>query len=49
MQVTTNRAYKKLITDIGHTLQQARENAVRVINQELVIANWKIGQHIVEF
>ncbi len=49
MQVTTNRAYKKLITDIGQTLQQARENAVRVVNQELVIANWKIGQHIVEF
>ena len=41
--------YEKLLTDIGATLQQARENASKAINTELVKANWQIGRHIVEF
>lgn len=44
-----DNTYKKLIDDIGSTLQRARENAVRAVNTELVIANWQIGKHIVEF
>lgn len=41
--------YRKLIDTIGFTLQQARENAVNAVNQELVKANGEIGKHIVEF
>lgn len=44
-----DNTYKKLIDDIGSTLQRARENAVKAVNTELVIANWQIGKHIVEF
>lgn len=41
--------YKKLIDDIGSTLERTRENAFKAINRELVVANWEIGKHIVEF
>lgn len=41
--------YEKLLADIGSTIEQARENAVRIINTELVKANWEIGRHIVEY
>lgn len=41
--------YKKLLTDIGITIQAARQNAVKAVNTELVKANWEIGRHIVEY
>ena len=41
--------YKKLIDNIGETLQRSRKNAIRAINNELIAANWEIGKHIVEF
>lgn len=41
--------YEKLLADIGISIETARQNAVRVINTELVKANWEIGRHIVEF
>ncbi|MBK7099805.1 MAG: DUF1016 family protein [Sphingobacteriales bacterium] len=41
--------YNELLDNIGSTLQKARENAVRAINNELVKANWEIGQYIVEY
>lgn len=41
--------YSELLTNIGLTLQTARMNAIKVINSELVKANWEIGRHIVEF
>lgn len=41
--------YKKLIDNIGETLQRSRQNAIRAINNELIAANWEIGKHIVEF
>jgi DUF1016 N-terminal domain len=41
--------YRKLLADIGIAIETARQNAVRVINTELVKANWEIGRHIVEF
>jgi predicted nuclease of restriction endonuclease-like (RecB) superfamily len=44
-----NRNYIELIDRIGFTIQRARENAIRTINLELVIANWEIGKNIVEF
>jgi hypothetical protein len=46
---TNARKYKKLLTDIGTTIAAARQNAVRIINTELVKANWEIGRHIVLF
>lgn len=44
-----NHTYRQLIDNIGSTLQRSRINALRAINRELVIANWEIGKHIVEF
>lgn len=44
-----NNTYRQLIDNIGSTLQRSRINALRAINRELVIANWEIGKHIVEF
>jgi DUF1016 N-terminal domain len=47
--VKTKPNYNKLLTDIGLTIETARQNAVKAINTELVKANWEIGRHIVEF
>lgn len=41
--------YKKLLSNIGQSIELARANALRIINAELVKANWEIGRHIVEF
>jgi hypothetical protein len=43
------RNYNLLLNNIGETLQNARINAFKAINFELVKANWEIGKHIVEF
>ncbi|MDL2228394.1 DUF1016 N-terminal domain-containing protein [Bacteroidales bacterium OttesenSCG-928-K03] len=48
MQLTDN-TYNQLISNIGVTLQKARENAFKAINHELVKANWEIGKHIIEY
>jgi len=41
--------YSVLLNSIAVTLQDARANAVKAINSELVKANWEIGRNIVEF
>ncbi len=41
--------YAKLLASIGITIETARQNAIRVIDIELVKANFEIGRHIVEF
>jgi predicted nuclease of restriction endonuclease-like (RecB) superfamily len=41
--------YEKLLKTIGLTIEQARQNAVKAVNIELVKANWDIGRHIIEF
>lgn len=41
--------YNKLLVDIGISIEEARQNAVKAINSQLVKANWKIGRHIIEF
>ncbi|OOG78244.1 YhcG family protein [Algoriphagus sp. A40] len=41
--------YKFLLDSIGQTIQDARQNALRVVNTELVKANWEIGRHIIEY
>ena len=45
----TKPNYKKLLVNIGLSIEAARQNAVKAINTELVKANWEIGRHIVEF
>jgi hypothetical protein len=45
----TVKKYNQLLYNIGSMLQKARESAIKAINTELVIANWEIGRHIVEF
>ena len=35
--------YKKLLADIGLTIEAARQHAVKAINTQLVKANWEIG------
>ncbi len=41
--------YEQLLDNIGITIEQARQNAIRFVNTELVKANWEIGRHIVEY
>ena len=47
MKPSTNK-YIQLLASIGLTIEQARQNAIKVINTELVKANWEIGRHIIE-
>jgi predicted nuclease of restriction endonuclease-like (RecB) superfamily len=44
-----NTSYRNLIRGIGRSIEAARQNTARAINQELVKANWEIGRQIVEF
>ncbi|PGH37539.1 MAG: hypothetical protein CRN43_20570 [Candidatus Nephrothrix sp. EaCA] len=41
--------YNQLLENIGLTIEQARQNAFKSVNTELVKANWEIGRHIVEY
>ncbi len=41
--------YRKLLKDIGSTIESTKSNAAIAVNHELVKANWEIGKHIVEF
>jgi predicted nuclease of restriction endonuclease-like (RecB) superfamily len=43
------RRYRKLLTDIGFSIERAKQNAAVTINHELVRVNWEIGKHIVVF
>lgn len=47
--VNITLTYKKLLADIGITIESARQNAIKAINTNLVKANWEIGRHIIEF
>ena len=49
MQLTDKTHYNQLLSNIGTTLQKAKENAFKAINHELVKANWEIGKHLVEY
>ena len=48
MKLSKNK-YTQLLDSIGLTIEQARQNAIKAVNTELVKANWEIGRHIVEF
>jgi predicted nuclease of restriction endonuclease-like (RecB) superfamily len=43
------RRYRKLLTDIGSSIERAKQNAAVAVNHELVRVNWEIGKHIVVF
>jgi len=47
--ILSKNKYTELLDNIGSTLQRARENAIKAVNNELVKANWEIGQYIVEY
>lgn len=48
MKLTTNK-YNELLQNIGSTLLNTRANAIEAVHKQLLIANLKIGKHIVEF
>lgn len=48
MRPSSNK-YSQLLDSIGLTIEQARQNAIKAVNTELVKANWEIGRHIVEY
>lgn len=48
MKAPVNK-YNQLLNSIGLTIEQARQDAVKAVNTELVKANWEIGRHIVQF
>jgi predicted nuclease of restriction endonuclease-like (RecB) superfamily len=48
MELEENK-YNELLYHIESTLQTAKQNAIKAINVELIIANWKIGRYIVDF
>lgn len=41
--------YVSLLNRITAVWQQARQNAIKAVNHELVMANWATGKYIVEF
>jgi predicted nuclease of restriction endonuclease-like (RecB) superfamily len=49
MLIQQNKAYNRLIENIGLTLEKGRANAARVINSEILLTKWEIGKHIIEF
>ncbi len=48
-KLAKEQKYIKLIDNIGDTITEARDNAYKAINTELVKSYWKIGRYIVEF
>ena len=40
----SNSKYEQLLDNIGVTIVQARQNAIKFVNTELVKANWEIGR-----
>ena len=45
----TATKYNRLLNNIGLAIEQARQNAFKAVNTELIKANWEIGRHIVEY
>lgn len=48
-EINKNKDYKNLLSQIGSTYSNARENATKAVNNELVKAYWNIGYYIVEY
>lgn len=47
--LANDEEYQKLIGDISSLWDKAKTNAITAVNTELLDANWKTGQYIVEF
>ena len=47
--ITENQDYEALISGIGETLQQGRNQAARVVSNVMVRTYWEIGRQIVEY
>ena len=45
----TKSKYNELLNNIGSTFQNAKKNAIKAINTELVKANWEIGKYIIKY
>ena len=45
----TATKYNRILNNIGLAIEQARQNAFKAVNTELIKANWEIGRHIVEY
>jgi predicted nuclease of restriction endonuclease-like (RecB) superfamily len=41
--------YNELLTSIGQAIENARRDALKAVNTQLVKANWEVGKYIVEF
>ncbi|MBX2897919.1 MAG: DUF1016 family protein [Cyclobacteriaceae bacterium] len=41
--------YNQLLDNIALTIEQAKQNAIKAVNTELVKANWEIGKYIVQY
>jgi len=48
-EISKNTIYKKLLNNIGNEYLTARNNAVKLVNAELVRAYWNIGNYIIEY
>lgn len=44
-----NQLMKPLISDVKNILDVARNNVAREVNNELIVAYWKIGEIIVRY
>ena len=49
MMSIINSSYNQLVESISSTIQKSKLNVVKLINQELVKANWEVGKYIVEY
>jgi len=48
-QIDNIEIYQKLVDSIENTITSARLRAIQTVNNELLMANWKIGKYIVEY
>ncbi|OQX97349.1 MAG: hypothetical protein B6I24_09180 [Bacteroidetes bacterium 4572_128] len=48
-EMKIDKSYKQLLSNIANTYIDAKENATKAVNIELVKAYWHIGNHIVKY
>jgi len=49
LKIFENKEYNELVEKISQNYINARQNAFKAINKELVLSNWNTGKYIVEF
>ncbi len=45
----TKPKYDRLLENIGSSIETGRNNALSLLNEQLLLTYWAIGKHIVEF